>query len=133
LGADYVIDYTSVSIDKEVRNITQKKGVDLVIDHVGGEQWNPILRSTRNGGTIVTCGATAGHNPKEDLRHIFYRQLRIFGSTMGNDEELMKVMNHVFEGNLKPIIDKAYPLQDAALAHQRMENRESFGKIILKT
>lgn len=132
LGVDEVLNYTKTPIDQEIRKLTNKKGCDVVIDHVGGEQWVPILRATRNGGTIVTCGATAGHDPQEDLRHIFFRQLRIFGSTMGNDEELKKVMNYIFEGKLKPIIDKVYPLKDASEAHHRMENRKSFGKIILK-
>ncbi|HLG20548.1 MAG TPA: zinc-binding dehydrogenase [Bdellovibrionota bacterium] len=130
-GADVVIDYTTTPIDKEIRTLTEKRGVDVIIDHVGGEQWLPMLRSLRKGGTLVTCGATAGFEPKEDLRQIFFRQLRILGSTMGNDAELHSVLKLVFEGRLKPIIDKSFPLKQAPEAHRRMEERKSFGKIVL--
>lgn len=130
LGADVVINYRTTEIDKEVRNLTQKRGVDVVIDHVGGDQWVPLLRATRNGGMVITCGATSGFEPKEDLRQIFYRQVRVIGSTMGNDAELMDVMNLVFQGKLKPIIDHVYPLKDAAEGHRRLESRQAFGKIV---
>ncbi len=131
LGADEVIDYTAQPIDKEVRRLTDKKGVDVVIDHVGGEHWVRLLRSLRNGGTLVTCGATAGFDPREDLRQIFFRQLRILGSTMGNHDEFHAVMKLVFDGKLKPIVDAVFPLDKAADAHRRMEDRKSFGKIVL--
>ncbi len=132
LGADEVINYTKKEIDKEVRSLTNRKGVDLVIDHIGGDQWVPILRATRNGGTVITCGATAGFEPKEDLRQIFYRQVRVLGSTMGTDHELAAVMKLVFEGKLNPIIDSKFKLKDAAAAHARMESRQSFGKILIE-
>ncbi|MFH1263828.1 MAG: zinc-binding dehydrogenase [Pseudomonadota bacterium] len=131
LGADHSFNYTKVPIDKEVRQLTGKQGVDVAIDHIGGDQWVPILRATRNGGTVVTCGATAGFEPKEDLRQIFFRQIRVLGSTMGTDEEMNAVMKFVFNGKLKPLIDHTYPLKDAAEANRRMESRESFGKIVL--
>lgn len=121
-----------VEIDHEVRTATAKKGVDLIIDSVGGSQWVPMLKSLKNGGTLVTCGATDGYDPKEDLRHIFYRQLRILGSTMGNHQEMKEVMKHVFDGQLKPIVDKVFPLKDAALAHQYVEDRKVFGKVVLR-
>jgi NADPH:quinone reductase-like Zn-dependent oxidoreductase len=132
LRVDQAWNYNQVEIDREVRTATSKKGVDLIIDSVGGKQWVPLLKSTKNGGTIVTCGATDGFDPKEDLRHIFYRQLRILGSTMGNHEEMKTVMSHVFDGRLKPIVDKVFPLKDAALAHQYVQDRKVFGKVILK-
>jgi NADPH:quinone reductase-like Zn-dependent oxidoreductase len=132
LHVDHTIVYSNTELDSEIRNLTQKRGVDVVIDHVGGKQWVPLLRSIKNGGVLVTCGATDGFDPKEDLRHIFYRQLRIIGSTMGNDEELRAVMRLVFQKRLEPIIDSVLPLHDAKIAHQKIENRDVFGKIILK-
>lgn len=132
LHVDEAWNYNEVEIDREVRKATGKKGVDVVIDHVGGKQWVPLLRATKNGGTIVTCGATDGFDPQEDLRHIFFRQLKVMGSTMGNREEMKTVMKHVFDGRLKPIVDKIFSLQDAAKAHQYIEDRKVFGKIVLQ-
>ena len=131
LGADHAFNYTKAPVDKEIRALTNKQGVDVALDHIGGDQWVPILRATRNGGIVVTCGATAGFEPKEDLRQIFFRQVRVLGSTMGTDEELRAVMKQVFDGKLKPVIDRTYSLKDAADAHRRMESRASFGKIVL--
>jgi NADPH:quinone reductase-like Zn-dependent oxidoreductase len=131
LGADHVLDYTKQEIDREVRALTNKRGVDVVIDHVGGDQWVKLLRATRNGGTVVTCGATQGFDPKTDLRQIFFRQVRVFGSTMGTDQELIEVMNLVYQGKLKPVIDRTFPLKDADEAHRYVESRKSFGKVLL--
>lgn len=124
--------YNTVELDREVRAATNKRGVDLIIDSVGGNQWVPMLKALKNGGTLVTCGATDGFEPKEDLRHIFFRQLRILGSTMGDRKEMREVMKHVFSGELKPIVDKVFPLKDAAIAHQYVQDRKVFGKVILK-
>ncbi|HMQ10585.1 MAG TPA: zinc-binding dehydrogenase [Oligoflexia bacterium] len=131
LQVDECIDYTKVAIDKEIRSLTDKQGVDVIIDHVGGEQWVPLLKSARNGGKIISCGATAGFDPKTDLRHIFYRQVQILGSTMGTWQEMQDVYQHFIAGHLKPIIDSVFPLKDAAKAQDKMENRQSFGKIVL--
>lgn len=132
LHVDQVWNYNNVEIDREVRAATGKKGVDLIIDSVGGRQWVPMLKALKNGGTLVTCGATDGFEPKEDLRHIFFRQLRILGSTMGNRAEMREVMKHVFSGELKPIVDKVFPLKDAAMAHQYVQDRKVFGKVVIK-
>ncbi len=132
LQVDQAWNYNEVEIDREVRTATNKRGVDLIIDSVGGKQWVPMLKALKNGGTLVTCGATDGFDPKEDLRHIFFRQLRVLGSTMGDRQEMREVMKHVFSGKLKPIVDKVFPLQDAAQAHQYVQDRKVFGKVILK-
>jgi len=132
LHVDQAWNYNNVEIDREVRTATEKKGVDLIIDSVGGSQWVPMLKALKNGGTLVTCGATDGFDPKEDLRHIFFRQLRILGSTMGNRQEMRDVMKYVFDGSLKPIVDKIFSLKDAALAHQYVQDRKVFGKVVLK-
>jgi NADPH:quinone reductase-like Zn-dependent oxidoreductase len=132
LKVDQAWNYTQIEIDREIRSATNKKGVDLIIDSVGGSQWVPMLKALKNGGTLVTCGATDGFDPKEDLRHIFFRQLRILGSTMGNRTEMREVMKHVFSGDLNPIVDKVFALKDAALAHQYVQDRKVFGKVVLK-
>lgn len=129
---DEVINYRQIAIDEFVRKKTSKRGVDFVIDHVGGSQWQPILKSTRNGGTIVTCGATDGYAPTEDLRHIFFRQLRILGSTMGTTKEYEEVKHLFFENKVKPIIDSHFDLDQAEQAHCFLEQRKAFGKVILK-
>ena len=132
LKVDQAWNYNEIELDREVRAATEKKGVDLIIDSVGGRQWVPMLKALKNGGTLVTCGATDGFDPKEDLRHIFFRQLRILGSTMGNREEMREVMKHVFSGKLKPIVDQVFALKDAAKAHQYVQDRKVFGKVVLK-
>jgi NADPH:quinone reductase-like Zn-dependent oxidoreductase len=132
LGADAVIVYTEAPLDREARKFTGGRGVDVVLDHVGGPQWQPLLRATRSGGTIVTCGATAGYDPHEDLRHIFYRHLRILGSSLGTPAEFLTVMQLVFAGRLSPVIDSVMQLSEAAQAHRQLEARQVFGKILLR-
>ncbi|MCB0327127.1 MAG: zinc-binding dehydrogenase [Bdellovibrionales bacterium] len=132
LGADETFNYTKVDLAKEIRIRTEKKGVDIVIEHVGGRQWVPILKATKNGGTIVTCGATDGFDPQTDLRHIFYRQLRILGSTMGTDQELKEIITLLAEKKLSPIIDKIFPLEHAAQAQEYIQDRKVFGKVLLQ-
>ena len=131
LHVDACIDYTQHAIDKEIRHLTDKKGVDVIIDHVGGDQWVPLLKSARNGGKIISCGATAGFDPKTDLRHIFYRQVQVIGSTMGTWQEMQEVYQLFKAGHLHPIIDSVFSLNDAAKAQDKMESRQSFGKIVL--
>jgi NADPH:quinone reductase-like Zn-dependent oxidoreductase len=101
------------------------------VDHVGADTWVRSLRSARAGGRILTCGATTGYSPLTDLRHIFYRQLRIIGSTMGSANDFGEVMREVFRGRLRPIIDRVLPLDQASRAHTLLEERRVFGKLIL--
>lgn len=130
-GADVVVDHAKEDFAARVRQVTGKRGVDVVVDTVGKETWGKSLRSLRRGGRLVTCGATSGHDPVEDLRHIFFRQLEILGSTMGSRREMRAVMDLVFAGKLKPIVDAVLPLSEAAEAHRRLEGRSVFGKIVL--
>lgn len=132
LGIEHVVDYTKVKLADALKDLTQRRGVDVIIDHVGGSQWVPLLQSLKNGGRLVTCGATDGFDPKTDLRHIFFRQLNIMGSTMGSPEELEAVMKHIFEGKLRPHIDCVLPLSQAKVAHEKIESRNVFGKILLQ-
>lgn len=130
-GADVTIDHGKEDFAARVRQITAKRGVDVVVDTVGKETWARSLRCLRKGGRLVTCGATSGHDPVEDLRHIFYRQLEILGSTMGSRREMREVMGLVFAGKLKPIVEAVLPLSEAAEAHRRIEARGVVGKIVL--
>ena len=131
LGADVVINHTDEEFDRVIRDQTNKRGVDVVVDYIGADTWVRSLRSARRGGRILTCGATTGPTPKTDLRHIFFRQLQIIGSTMGSPRDFVEVMRCVFRGQLKPVIDRVLPLTEARQAHELIESRQVFGKLVL--
>ncbi len=132
LGADVGIDYTTQDFAAEARKLTDKRGVDAVIEHVGGDVFAASIRAVRNGGRIVTCGATAGFHPAIDLRHIFFRQVEILGSTMGSKADLLAVLGHVAAGRLSPVVHEVMPLARAADAHRLLEDRKAFGKVVLE-
>jgi NADPH:quinone reductase-like Zn-dependent oxidoreductase len=131
LGADYGINHYQQKISQEVRKITDKEGVDIVVEHVGTATWEESMKSLKPGGTIVTCGATTGHNAAFDLRFLFSRQLSFLGSYMGTMGGLYDVLGHVFAGRLKPIVDRVFPLSEIRAAHEHMEKSQMFGKIVL--
>jgi NADPH:quinone reductase-like Zn-dependent oxidoreductase len=131
LGADHTIDYVKGDFTSEVRGLTLKRGVDVVFEHVGGETFTRSIKVTRNGGRIVTCGATSGFTPAIDLRHVFFRQIQILGSTMGSKGDLFEVLKHVTAGRLRPVIHTVMPLAEAAGAHRLLEARQAFGKVVL--
>ena len=131
LGADYGIDHYKQKISQEVRRITNKEGVDIVVEHVGAATWEESMKSLKPGGTIVTCGATTGSNVALDLRFLFSRQLSFLGSYMGTMGELYEVLAQVFAGRLKPVVDRTFPLKEARAAHEYMESSQMFGKIVL--
>jgi len=131
LGADYTIHHYQQKISEEVKKITQRAGVDIVFEHVGQATWQESMKSLKPGGCLVTCGATTGPEAGFDLRFLFSRQLSILGSYMGTMSELHQVLAHVFSGQLKPVVDKTFPLREARAAHERMQHSEQFGKIIL--
>lgn len=131
LGADYGIDHYKQKISEEVRKITNKAGVDIVVEHVGMATWDESLRSLRSGGTLVTCGATTGQNVSLDLRHLFARQLRLLGSYMGTMGELNEVLRHVFAGRLKPVVDRTFALSELRAAHEYLEKSQMFGKVVV--
>ena len=133
LGADYVIDHYKQNISEEVRKITGRQGVDIVVEHVGPATWEHSLKSLKPGGTLVTCGATTGPQVGMDLRFVFSRQLSILGSYMGTMSELLEVLKHVFSGKLKPVVDRVFPLSEARAAHEYLEKSEMFGKVVLTT
>ena len=132
LGASAVIDHYKQDIADEIRRLTNKRGVDVVIEHVGEATWPKCVRAMARGGRLVTCGATSGYNGGIDLRVLFARQLTLMGSYMGTKGELVRVAQFLFKGELKPVVDRTYPLADAAAAQQRMEESGQFGKIVLE-
>jgi len=132
LGADHVINYTTEDFVAECRRLTDKAGVDAVIEHVGGEVLVKSILATRWGGRVVTCGATAGFAATIDLRQVFFRQVELLGSTMGPKGDLFRVLSLVEAGRLHPVVDRVLPLWDAAEAHRVLEAREAFGKVVLE-
>jgi NADPH:quinone reductase-like Zn-dependent oxidoreductase len=132
LGADVGVDYTTADFAAVCRAETGKRGVDAVIEHIGGDVFTASIKAVRNGGRIVTCGATAGFHPAIDLRHIFFRQLEVLGSTMGSKADLLAVLGHIAAGRLEPVVDRVLPLARAADAHGVLERREAFGRVVLE-
>jgi len=131
LGADYGINHYKEKISEEVRKITNKEGVDIVVEHVGAATWEESIKCLKTAGTLVTCGATTGPSVGIDLRHLFARQLRILGSYMGTMGELHEVLGHVFAGRLKPVVDRTFPLSEIRSAHEYLEKSQMFGKVIV--
>jgi NADPH:quinone reductase-like Zn-dependent oxidoreductase len=131
LGADYGINHYQQKISDEVRKITNKEGVDIVVEHVGAATWDESVKSLKSGGTLVTCGATTGPNVAIDLRHLFARQLTLRGSYMGTMGDLHEVLRHVFAGRLKPVVDRLFPLSELRAAHEYLEKSQMFGKIVV--
>jgi NADPH:quinone reductase-like Zn-dependent oxidoreductase len=132
LGADEVVNYTTADFAAECRKLTGKRGVDAVIEHVGGDVFVASIKAVRNGGRIVTCGATAGFHPAIDLRHIFFRQIEVLGSTMGSKADLLAVLGHIAAGRLEPVVHRVFPLAQAPEAHRMLEERAACGKIVLE-
>jgi NADPH:quinone reductase-like Zn-dependent oxidoreductase len=116
---------------KTVRELTGKRGVDVCVDSVGGPLHHPCIKSLSRGGTLVTCGCTAGATPKTDLARIFWNQLSILGSTMGDMGEFHEAIS-LFKNGMEPVIDSIHDADDAASAFARLESGEQFGKIVLK-
>ncbi len=131
LGAQYPINYRRQDFLHEVRRITKKRGVDVVIEHIGEEVWERSLLCLTTGGRLVTCGATSGYQAKTDLRHVFFRHLRIFGATGASKGVFFKTMRLLEEGKLQPVLDRVLPLTEARQAHRLLEERQQFGKVVL--
>src|SRR6266852_4759266 len=132
LGADEVINYTRGDWPKEVKRLTDRKGVDVVFEHTGAATWPGSIASLKNNGRLVTCGATSGFEGLTDLRQVFYRHLTILGSFMGSKAELLEAMKFVEGGKIRAVVDRIIPLAEARLAHELLENRTQFGKIVLR-
>jgi NADPH:quinone reductase-like Zn-dependent oxidoreductase len=132
LGADHAIDHYQQDISAEVKKLTGKRGVDVVIEHVGVATWQKSLESLAPAGRLVTCGATTGFDAKVDLRFLFSKQWSLLGSFMGTMGELHQVLKFVFRKQLKPVIDRVYPLEEIAEAHRHLEDKQQFGKVVVR-
>jgi NADPH:quinone reductase-like Zn-dependent oxidoreductase len=131
LGAEDGIDYSTQDFVAQVKQLTGKRGADVVVEHIGGDTFARSLLATASGGRLVTCGATAGRTPTIDLAHVFFRQLSVLGSTMGSKADLLELLPHVAAGRLRPVVHAVLPLREAAAAHGILERREAFGKVVL--
>jgi len=131
LGADHGINHYQQKISEEVKKLTNKQGVDIVVEHVGAATWEESMKCLKPTGILVTCGATTGPNASFDLRFLYSRQLSLLGSYMGTMGELYDVLGHVFAGRLQPVVDRTFTLKDIRAAHEYMEKSQMFGKLVL--
>ena len=138
LGADEAINYKETDFSKWImekygkpQRRSYEGGVDVVINFTGGDTWQPSLRSVKRGGKILVCGATAGYDPKEDLRYIWSFEIQIIGSNSFYDDNLQALMDFIQQGKMKPIIHTALPLERAIDGLRMIENREVFGKVVV--
>ena len=131
LGADEAFDYTDENFAAKIRELTGKRGVDMVVDNVGAATWRDSLTSLAKGGRVVTCGATTGGTPETDINRIFWNQLSVIGSTMGSPGETEDVLAKVWDGTYEVAIRDVLPMSEAARGHEMLENREGFGKVVV--
>jgi NADPH:quinone reductase-like Zn-dependent oxidoreductase len=131
LGADEVVNYSSDDWPKEVKRLTNKRGVDVVFEHTGAATWPGSIASLKSNGRLVTCGATSGFAAQTDLRQVFYKHLTILGSFMGSKSELLEAMKFIENGKIRALVDQTFPLAEARRAHELMEDRAQFGKLVL--
>ena len=130
MGADEAV-AAGDQVVREVRRLTDKRGVDVVVDSVGEATWMQSLKIAAKGGRIVTCGSTSGPNPAEEIRLIFWNQLSVIGSTMGSREDWRRLLAVVNAHELRPVVDAVMPLSEGRAAYERLERAEQFGKIVL--
>ena len=131
LGADETIDHTHEDIALRARALTGKKGVDVVVEHVGGRVFEAGVAALARDGRLVTCGATTGGKVTLDVNLLFGRHLTLLGSWMGRQSDLNDALRHIASGALKPVVDSVLPLAEARRGHERIEAREHFGKVVL--
>jgi len=131
LGADHTIDYEAADFADAVRAYTDRRGVDVVVDHVGAATWRQSLRSLANGGRLLTCGATTGPTPETNVNRIFGNQLSVIGSTMAGPGEVDDVLSLVWDGTFEVLIRDVLPMSETARGHELLETREGFGKVVV--
>jgi NADPH:quinone reductase-like Zn-dependent oxidoreductase len=131
LGADDTINYSRDDWPKEVKKLTNGRGVDVVFEHTGEATWPGSIVSLKKSGRLVTCGATSGFDARTDLRQVFYRHLTILGSMMGSKAELLAAMKFIESGQIRAVVDRTLSLAEARKAHELMEDRAQFGKLVL--
>jgi alcohol dehydrogenase len=139
IGADHVVDYTKVDFGKwaverygKPQRRVYEGGVDVIVNYTGGDTWLPSLKCLKRGGRILVCGATAGFDPKEDLRYVWSFELKIIGSNSWAISDLESLMQMIEDGRMKPVIDRVLPLERAAEGVRMIADRTVFGKIVVK-
>ena len=132
LGADAAVNHATGDVRAAVAEATGGAGVDVVLEHVGEATWQTSLQAARPGGRIVVCGATTGPNPPAALHRIWWKQLTVYGSTMGSKEDFEGAYELVASGRARPVVDSVFPLAEARAAHERLEAGRQFGKIVLR-
>jgi NADPH:quinone reductase-like Zn-dependent oxidoreductase len=131
LGAEHALNSTRDDIPRVVRERTQKRGIDVVIDCVGEATWRTSLAVLGKRGRLVTCGGTSGPLVQTDLRRVFWNHQSILGSTMGNDADFDAVVGHYRQGRLRPVVDSIHSLEEGRAAFARLASREHFGKVVV--
>jgi len=131
LGADHLVNHCDVDVVKEVRRLTGKRGVDLVLDSVGEATWERSLRCLAPRGRLLTCGGTSGPIVSTDLRRLFWFQYDIMGSTMGSHSEYQEVVGLAAQGKLWPVVDRTFPLEEGARAFERLQDADHFGNVVI--
>ncbi|MFC6862245.1 zinc-binding dehydrogenase [Halomicroarcula sp. GCM10025817] len=131
LGADHTINYAEDDFAGEIRDLTDYRGVDMVVDHIGADTWRDSLKSLVKGGRVVTCGATTGGRPETDLNRIFWNQLQVIGSTMATPGQAEEALELVWDGTFEPRIRETLPMSEIQEAHRLIEEREGFGKVVV--
>ncbi len=132
LGADECLNHSQVEVGRAVRELTGKRGADVVLDSVGEKTWAQSLQALGRAGRLVTCGGTSGPSLAMDVRRLFWYQWSILGSTMGNDAEFDAIVAELAAGRLAPTVDTVMPLAEGRAAFARMQAGEQFGKIVLE-
>ena len=132
LGADETINYNEVDFQEEIMRRTSKRGVDVVIEHVGGDFLDKSIRCLTRGGRLVTVGGTASYECKIQINYVFHKELQIIGSNSATKRDLERMMPYLADGRLNPVIAKVFPLSEAADAHRFLEAAQQFGKVVLK-
>lgn len=131
LGAEHVVNYRTQDFVEEARRWTGKRGVDIAIEHIGGDTFERSVYALTRLGTLVTIGSHDTHWGRLDLRHVYSKNLRVVGTNLGSIVELQTVLDHVVDGRLRPVIDRAFPLPDARAAVQHVLDRKNKGKVLL--
>ncbi|MDR9380182.1 MAG: zinc-binding dehydrogenase [Natronomonas sp.] len=130
-GADHLINYEEDSFADEIKDLTDGRGVDVVVDHIGAATWDDSLSAAAHGGSVVTCGATSGVSPETNIPKVFWKQLDILGSTMGTPGEMDDVMAKVFDGTFEPHVRDVLPMSEIQQAHEMLESRDGFGSVVV--
>jgi zinc-binding alcohol dehydrogenase/oxidoreductase len=131
LGADATVNHEEAAVAAAVREVTDGHGADIVVEHVGEATWKTSLQVAAPGGRIAVCGATSGPNPPANLHRIWWKQLTVLGSTMGTQADFQAVYELVAGGRAEPVVDRAFPLAEAAAAHEHLEAGRQLGKVVL--